>query len=180
LDLAVAWGRGDWPGLVSELLVPTRIIAVCSPALIKDGPPLREFADLRNHTLLQEIDHGLWRDWLAAVGADDVTPRSSVTMDDPNVVHQAAVEGQGVALGAAALLDDEISQGRLVQLFDRSVDLGGAYYLVHPPSARNRPNVKAFCEWLSVEARTTGSRSSGAKRGKSRKARPVMSRRRKA
>lgn len=166
LDLAVAWGRGDWPGLVAELLVPTRIIAVCSPALIQDGPPLRELADLRHHTLLQEVDHGLWRDWLAAAGAGDVTPKSSVIMDDPNVVHQAAVEGQGVALGAEALLDDEISQGRLVRPFDYSVELGGAYYLVHPPGARNRPNVKAFCEWLSVEARTTGSRSSGVKRGK--------------
>ncbi len=157
LDLAVAWGRGDWPGLVSELLVPTRIIAVCSPALIENGPPLRELADLRHHTLLQEIDHGFWRDWLAAVGAGAVTPRSSVTMDDPNVVHQAAVEGQGVALGAEALLDDELSQGRLVRPFDRSVEMGGGYCLVHPPNARNRPNVKAFCEWLSAEARASGS-----------------------
>ena len=163
LDLAVAWGRGDWPGLVSELLVPTRVIVVCSPALIKEGPPLRELADLRHHTLLHEMDHVFWHDWLAASGAGAVVLGASVTMNDPNVVHQAAIEGQGVALGAEAFLDDEISQGRLVQPFDRAVELDGAYYLVHPYGARNRPNVNAFCEWLSVETRTTGPRSSRVK-----------------
>ena len=71
------------------------------------------------------------------------------------MVHQAAVEGQGVALGAEALFDDEISQGLLVPPFDHSVEVDGVYYLVHPPGARIRPNVKAFCEWLSVEAQTT-------------------------
>lgn len=167
LDLAVAWGHGDWPGLVSELLVPTRVIAVCSPALITDGTPLRELADLQHHTLLHEVDHTLWRDWLVAAGGGDVNPGSSITMDDPNVVHQAAVGGQGVALGAEAFLDDEISQGRLAQPFDHSVQIDGAYYLVHLPGARNQPNVKAFCEWLSVEARTTGPRSSRVKSGKS-------------
>ena len=55
-----------------------------------------------------------------------------------------------------ALLDDEISQGLLVRPFSRSEEPDGAYYLIHPPSARNRPNVKAFCEWLLLEARTTG------------------------
>jgi len=164
IDLAVAWGRGEWLDLVSELLVPTRVIAVCSPALVKKGPPLRDLADLRHHTLLHETDHGFWHDWLADSGAGDVTVGPSVTMNDPNVVHQAAVEGQGVALGAEAFLDDEISQGRLVQPFDRAVELDGAYYLVHPHGARNRPNVNAFCEWLSIEARTTGPRSSRVER----------------
>lgn len=155
LDLAVAWGHGDWPGLASELLVPTRIIAVCSPLLLEAGPPLRKIVDLRHHTLLHDIDHRLWRDWLAAAGARDLVLGSSVIMDDPNVVHQAAVEGQGVALGAEALLDGEIAQGRLVRPFERWVELDGAYYLVHPPGARERPNVQAFCDWLAEEAGTS-------------------------
>ncbi len=152
LDIAVAWGHGDWPGLVSELLIPSRIIAVCSPRFLDEHPHLREIQDLENHTLLHESDHRLWRSWLNAVGAQDLNLGSGVTMNDPNVVHQAAVEGQGVALGAEALLEDEISQGTLVRLFARSVELEGAYHLVHPPEARARMNIKTFCDWVLTEA----------------------------
>ena len=152
LDLAVAWGHGDWPDLEAELLVPTRIIAVCSPALLATGPPLREIADLRHYNLLHETDRSLWRTWLKAVGAFDVASGRNLVMDDPNLVHQAAVDGQGVALGAEALLDDEISRGLLVRPFELSVELAGAYHIAHQPGARNRENVMAFCDWLAVEA----------------------------
>ncbi len=152
IDMAVAWGHGDWPGLECELLVPSRIIAVCSPALLRDGPALGEIQHLKDHTLLHESDHKLWRAWLAAVGAGDVSLGSGVTMNDPNVVHQAAIEGQGVALGAEALLEDEISQGLLIPLFGRSVELEGAYYLVHPSAARNRTNITTFWDWALQEA----------------------------
>ena len=100
--------------------------------------------------MLHESDHGLWRDWLAAAGARDLVLGPGLIMDDPNVLHQAAVEGQGVALGAEALLDGEISQGRLIRPFERWVEMDGGYYLVHPPSAR--ANVQAFCDWLAEEA----------------------------
>ncbi|MGI9406287.1 MAG: transcriptional regulator GcvA [Hyphomicrobiaceae bacterium] len=153
VDLAVAWGHGLWPGLEAELLIPSRIIAVCSPPLVNSGPPLREINDLNNHTLLHESDHRLWQDWLAAANVENVSLGRGVTMDDPNVVYQAAVEGQGVALGAEALLEDEISQGRLVHLFGRSVELDSSYYLVHPPDARKRLNVRTFCNWLLSEAK---------------------------
>jgi LysR family glycine cleavage system transcriptional activator len=72
-------------------------------------------------------------------------------MDDPNVLHQAAIEGQGIAIGARALLDDEISQGLVIQPFEQLVELGG-YYIVHPPGARTRANVSAFFNWLMSEA----------------------------
>lgn len=162
IDLAVAWGRigekgkeqGSWPGLIAEHLIPSQIIAVCSPALVAAGPPLKKISDLSQHTLLHENHHDLWHEWLVAADAGNVIADKSITMNDPNVVYQAAIEGQGVALGVEKLLEDEISQDRLVFLFGRSVELDGAYHLVHPPDARNRLNVSAFCDWLLAETRT--------------------------
>lgn len=87
-----------------------------------------------------------------ATGASDVKPEHNIEMDDPNVLHQAAIEGQGIALGARALLDDEISRGLLIQPFEKPVELGG-YYIVHAPGARALPNVSAFIDWLTREAR---------------------------
>jgi len=152
LDLAIVWGTGDWPGLEAELLMPIQIIVVCSPDILVNGPPLEEIADLQHHRLLHETGRELWETWLMANGASDVKPERNIEMDDPNVLHQAAIEGQGIALGARALLDDEISRGLLIQPFDKSVELGG-YYIVHAPGARALPNVSAFFDWLTREAR---------------------------
>jgi DNA-binding transcriptional LysR family regulator len=43
----------------------------------------------------------------------------------------------------------------LVRPFELSLPAGFAYYLVYPPrAALNRPNVKAFRDWLMAEARS--------------------------
>ena len=152
LDIAIIWGSGDWPGLEAELLMPIEITVVCSPDLLANGPSLENIADLQHHRLLHETGQTLWETWFAATGNIDVEPERNLVMDDPNVLHQAAIEGQGIALGARALLDDEISRGVLMQPFDQSVEIGG-YYIVHVPGARARPNVAAFFDWLIREAR---------------------------
>lgn len=151
LDFAIVWGSGDWPELEAELLMPIEITVVCSPDILASGPPLKTVADLQHYRLLHETGLALWNTWFSAIGAMDINPERNLVMDDPNVLHQAAIEGQGIALGARALLDDEISRGLLVQPFEQSVELGG-YYIVHAPGARARPNVSAFIDWLIQEA----------------------------
>jgi LysR family transcriptional regulator, glycine cleavage system transcriptional activator len=154
-DLSIAWGRGRWAGLIAEHLIPGHIIAVCSPSLVANGPLLERIENLSQHTLLHESNHPLWHDWLVEAGAGNVSSNRNIAMDDPNVVHQAAIEGQGVALGVEALLEDEISQGRLVRLFDRSIELDGSYYLLHSPDARSRLNTSAFLDWMLSETGQT-------------------------
>jgi len=152
LDLAIVWGIGGWPQLESELLMPIQITAVCSPGLLKTGPPLNTIADLKSYRLLHEAGQKLWEAWFAATENGSLKTEQQMVMDDPNVLHQAALEGQGIALGAKALLEDELSRGVLVQPFKQTLELGG-YYIVHPIAARERPNVSAFCNWLKTQAK---------------------------
>ncbi len=155
LDLAIVWGTGDWPQLEAELLMPIHITAICSPDLLTTGHALNNIEDLRHHVLLHEAGQELWNTWLTSGKAGKITPARNIVMDDPNVLHQAAIEGQGIALGARALLDDEISRGLLVQPFEHTVELGG-YYLVHQSGARSKANVSAFFDWLMAEAGEVG------------------------
>ena len=46
LDLAVRYGRGDWPGLEAEWLIALDATAVCTPEVVAGGPPLDEPADV--------------------------------------------------------------------------------------------------------------------------------------
>ena len=152
LDISIMWGYGEWTDVESIQLMPIRLIAVCSPTLLRDGPPLNQVSDLKHYPLLHESGRGLWKSYLQAVGSASTQSKRNIVMDDPNVLHQACIEGQGISLGAEALLTGELHLGQLVRPFTASVELGG-YYIVCQPGARSRPNVSAFYEWLLDETK---------------------------
>jgi len=60
VDLGIRFGRGVWPGVVAEKLVPVERVPVCSPALLEGPHRLREPNDLVHHVLLHEQDHEEW------------------------------------------------------------------------------------------------------------------------
>ena len=51
VDIGVRFGTGKYPGLRAERLFENVIIPVCSPELLRQGPPLNEPRDLLKHTL---------------------------------------------------------------------------------------------------------------------------------
>ncbi len=57
-----------------------------------------------------------------------------------------------VALAEASFIGDDVAAGRLARPFDLAVDIDGAYYIVCPPGALDRPKVRAFRDWLVEEA----------------------------
>lgn len=151
VDAAVRWGGGAWPGVEAVYLMRAGLTPVCSPDLLQDSHPLRETADLRHYTLLHDRDYIEWAQWLALAGAHDVTPRRGPVIDDPSVLHQAVLGGQGVALAEENLIRAELAAGRLVMPFDVDLNADNAYYLVAPPKAFERPNIQAFRDFLLAE-----------------------------
>lgn len=156
VDLAIRYGRGKWPGLRADPLLTEDVFPVCSPALLQDGPPLREPADLHRHTLLHDdYSREDWRIWLRAAGAGDVDPRRGLSFSHTSIMLEAAESGQGVALGRTPLVADDLARGRLVKPFEISLPADYAYYVVCPVEAADRPKIVAFREWLLDEAGTT-------------------------
>jgi LysR family transcriptional regulator, glycine cleavage system transcriptional activator len=152
-DLAIRYGDGKWPGVEALLLMAERLTPVLSPALLASGQALREPADLLQHTLLLTRRSFDWKRWAAAVGLDFAGART-VQLVDYNVVLQAAVEGQGVALGRAALVQDRLLAGVLVAPFPILVDLMSAGYWLIVSKARSPSEaVVLFTNWLINEAR---------------------------
>ena len=79
-------------------------------------------------------------------------PRRGLVMDDPTVVIQAALTGQGVALATLALVSGDLADGRLVKPFDLKLETEFAYYIVYPPDALAQVKVRAFRDFLLAEA----------------------------
>ena len=151
VDAAVRWGGGVWPGVEAVYLMRAGLVPVCSPALCAGPPALNLPDDLRHHTLLHERDYTEWAQWLAVAGARQVEARRGPIIDNSTVVLQAAIDGQGVALTSEAIVRAELDAGRLVKPFDIDLDADNAYYLVAPPRAFERPNVRAFRDFLLAE-----------------------------
>lgn len=152
IDLAIRWGAGNYPGLASYRFMTEELFPICSPALVKEGPhPLRRPEDLRYHTLLHDDIRTDWRMWLTAAGVEGVDVERGPRFNYSNMVQQAAIEGQGVALGRSSLAHDALEQGLLVRPFDFTLPGEYAYYIVCPTYATGWPKVIAFREWLFSE-----------------------------
>ena len=156
VDAAVRWGGGAWPGVEAVYLMHAGLVPVCSPALCKGPPALNVPDDLRHHTLLHVRDYVDWAQWLAVAGAREVEARRGPIIDDPSVLHQAAIDGQGVALESESIVRADLEARRLVKPFDVDLDRDNAYYLVAPPRHFERPNVQAFRDFLLAELAAEG------------------------
>lgn len=148
IDLAVTYGKGDWPGVVADELLSLDFFPVCSPAFMNNDKPLSDIDNLRYYTLLHDASFECWHDWLELAEVGDIPANRGTVIDDTNVLIQAAVDGQGVALGSMTFVGDLLDSGRLVRPFDITLRNDSAYYVVCPPGHLNNPAVKAFKDWL--------------------------------
>jgi DNA-binding transcriptional LysR family regulator len=94
-----------------------------------------------------------WNAWLEAMGVDDMVPAGALTFDQYDKVMNAALHGQGVALGRMTLASQYLKDKTLVVLFGREQRIPRAFHAVLARDARERPEVECFLEWLRGEIR---------------------------
>ena len=149
-DLGIRSGLGRWAGLKADLIARENLSPVCSPSL---ATMLATPADLRQVSLLHDEPKDAWRHWCEHAGVMGVDTQAGLSFNDAALVLQAAVEGQGVALGRLLLAADDLQRGRLVQPFEIVLPNDYSYWLVYPRASAERPDVAAFRAWLLSEAR---------------------------
>lgn len=152
VDVALRHGLGDYPGLdVVPLMAPV-LVPVAAPGLAA-SVTLAEPADCLDYPLLHDADRADWPLWLSAHGvAQDPRAQRGNAFDDDFLLIRAAESGQGLALVPAAHAQEEIAAGRLVQVLDKPWPSRFAYYAVSRPGAAQRPEVRAFIDWILEEA----------------------------
>ena len=153
----MAWRRRR--GSKSHRLFDDETLAVCSPALAAGPPAITRPADLEGVSVLH-LDVSTmpwitvschwfdWSAWLASVGAGELRLSRGLWYTDYNLAIQAAIAGQGVALGSWPIVRDAIAAGLLVSPFAERARSGTGYDLVTTPRAAARPEVAAFVDWI--------------------------------
>ena len=152
VDIAIRAGRGPWPDLSQDLLLPIDFTPMCSPGFLRRHGPSFEPTDLLRLPLISPHDPW-WPYWLKEVGVDapDGPIRVGVRLDSQAHEGHAAMAGQGVAMLTPFFWRNDLAEGRLVRLFDQVSTRGYAYWLVCPEPRRSVPKIKRFREWLLAE-----------------------------
>lgn len=165
IDLGVRYGLGRYAGLASEKLLDEELFPVCSPALLPPGASSLRPEQLRALPLIHDtaIDfdpaYPSWRTWLQAHDMDDVDAARGLRFDSTVLAIQAAVDGQGVALGRSVAVAADLQAGRLVRPFDGAQATRCAYHVLYLPGALAHPKIRALRDWLFAEAAPAAEKS---------------------
>jgi LysR family glycine cleavage system transcriptional activator len=160
LDVAIRYCGSEAAPKGAVRLFDYAAFPVCSPSLARDrSRPLVKPQDLGAHVLLHDtyvtaqkayVD---WEAWFAAAGLQDLQPAGALYFNHYDQMIQAAVQGQGVALGISPLVQELLQNGSLVAPFATSVGDARACFVIRSPLAAGKPHVDTFIDWLLDEAK---------------------------
>ena len=156
-DLVILYSAGEHPRWSLTPLIAEELAPVASPDYLArrglDAAALGP-ADLASLELIDyERFNANWisfRPWLERVAPDALRrmPRPHLTFSTYALVVDAAVSGDGVALGSLDLLADKLADGTLVRLGQASLVTGYGYHLGLPKFRSVPPEVLALHESL--------------------------------
>jgi Transcriptional regulator len=146
LDLAIRFGDGDWQGQACTPVLETPFAPLCAPALARR---LRSPPDLARVPLLRSYRSDEWPRWLQAAGVPGIEARGPM-FDSSLTLAAAATGGSGVALLPLRMFEQELGEGRLLQPFDTTLELG-RYWLTRLRSRAEREPARRFRLWLQAQ-----------------------------
>lgn len=147
IDLALRYGDGSWPGMTADLIMRERLTPVMAPVVAPAG-----VTALTAQPLLITREAFDWRLWGRETGFD-LAARAHVQLTDYNIVLQAALNGEGLAMGRLRLIGDFLTSGDLMAPFDRVVESEQvAYWVVRPEGRKLSSAAERFIAWLVAEA----------------------------
>ena len=147
--------------LLEETLYEENLFPVCSPALLAARGAPRTPADLHHWPLLYDLGWDAdWSYWFSRQGepTPDLSRASGFRLY--SMVVEAAVNGLGAAVGRPMLIAVELERRTLVPLFERRERASERCCLITTAASRQRPELKAFRDWILKEATNAGWKAS--------------------
>lgn len=153
VDLAIRHGRGAWDDVEAEFLLAETAMPVCAPGYLEtlDGGPVTKLLASARLIVNGGIP-GEWDEWASANGVELPAPVTRVTLDAMEQALQVAERGHGIAMGRRPLVDDWLSDGRLIAPFGGDRPTGASYYLCRPEELSPTAASRHVRRWLMEAA----------------------------
>jgi DNA-binding transcriptional LysR family regulator len=132
------------------------VFPVCSPQWLKDQSAPLTLQNLHDVPLLhlRQENNSQWFDWSGVfreLGISAAPTPGQLRFDNYTLLIQAAIAGQGVAIGWRHLVDNLLEQNWLCRPIGNTVISRFGYYVVQPQRKRRGQLVERFVDWLQAE-----------------------------
>jgi len=150
-DVAIRYGKGDWPNVRSSLLMHERLSPVCSPGYLETHGPFTNPVGLKKGPLLMSyaLHHFEWDAWRSYFGCD-LTHIPKLMLHDYNIVLEAATAGQGIAMGRHRLIERRLATQALVEAVPNSRYEGTIGYWIVTPDRPLQEHTGRFLRWIQA------------------------------
>ena len=157
VSLGIRRGRGHWPGYQSASIAREELLAVASPAyLAKQGVP-GSLEDLDQHQFVHLEEpfrpRPQWRDWFQSFGLDYVDRGEGLRLNDYALVIQAAMAGEGIALGWRHVTAALIKSRLLVPVVPQSWITGEEFHLIWSDQTTLSESACRVRDWIIEESK---------------------------
>lgn len=151
-SLAVRRGDGNWSGYESALIAPERLLAVASPGFIaRHGVPHSPRRLAAMPLIHLEEPHRYrpgWPEFFGTLGVDYRDQGEGLRLNDYALVLQAAMAGEGVALGWAHVCERPIQQGLLSPVGPWHWETGQGFHLVWASGVEMSAHARLARDWI--------------------------------
>lgn len=139
--------RHEKPRYPYQVIMAGETVPVCSPLYLAQHGAIHLPSNLLHATLLHDQNTQSWDDWLLRSNLVQQQHARHV-FEDFYLLKFAAMAAQGVALCPIHLIQTELKEGKLIQLFEEPGNLGRQYVLEHNarPSLATRTLIQFLFE----------------------------------
>jgi LysR family glycine cleavage system transcriptional activator len=148
IDVAIRFGKGDWPHQRTEKIADQPVQLVYAPEL---GEQFSDGAELKSLSLIVDEQSLVdWYDWANATDNPPLDPsrHPRIHVPDASLAYEAAISGQGLWLAWPALTHDAVKSGSLNVHPASYWKAGLGYWTVSTPTRWRREPVRRFRAWL--------------------------------
>lgn len=152
IDVALRFGQGTEPGLVSVPIMDDWLCPMVAPALAEQIVRPEDILDLPliHQDLGFLTPEPTWAVWFERMGL--TVPDGGMHFVQADHAVNAALAGSGALLGRVSLTSEALGRGQLVMPFTQALKAGARYRAICRPQDAERPEVVDFIGWIKDEA----------------------------
>lgn len=157
VSLGLRRGRGGWSGYDSSSIAREELYAVASPAYLAANPRPKSVRDLLEHQFIHLEEpyrpRPKWRDWFESFGVDFIDRGEGLRLNDYALVIQAAMAGEGIAMGWRHVTEALIKKRLLVPVLPKSWKTGEAFHLIWSDRTQLSESAQQVRDWIIKESK---------------------------
>ncbi|MGY5809123.1 LysR substrate-binding domain-containing protein [Rhizobium sp. LEGMi198b] len=131
------------------------VFPVCSPLFLQ-AAQIRSVEDLVAHQLIHSFDPNRkrmsWSEWLDLVGLAPAEIEPNLVFNDYQLAMQAALAGEGLALGWSLTAQFLLRKKMLVRPLDQEIRTNNAFYLIAGERCTKLDEIMPLVDWILAEA----------------------------